>query len=84
MSKDSFTTASGRKVDLHIYVQQQNIDRVAYAMQSLKAAMKWDEDVFGEASMHICFAGDRFKHPVLKGALAGSAWEALVWFEEGG
>ncbi|KAK9785425.1 hypothetical protein WJX73_000376 [Symbiochloris irregularis] len=47
VSKDSFTTASGRRVDLHIYVQQQNIDRVAYAMQSLKAAMKWDEDVFG-------------------------------------
>ena len=49
VSKDTFATASGRKVDLHIYVQQKNLSRVDYAMESLKAAMKWDEDTFGAA-----------------------------------
>ena len=48
IQKDSFTTASGRQVALHIYAQDKNIGRVDYAMQALKAAMKWDEDTFGE------------------------------------
>ena len=42
-SSDSFTTCSGRKVDLRIFVQQKNIKQVDFAMQSLKHAMKWDE-----------------------------------------
>lgn len=42
-SEDSFTTCSGRKVDLRIFVQHKNISKVDFAMQSLKHAMKWDE-----------------------------------------
>ncbi len=44
---DSFTTMSGRKVTLHIYVEPGKEDRCAYAMDSLKRAMRWDEEAFG-------------------------------------
>ncbi len=44
---DSFTTMSGREVDLRIYVEQGKQDRCDWAMQSLKASMKWDEEAFG-------------------------------------
>ncbi len=44
---DSFTTMSGRKVALHIYVEPGKEDRCAYAMESLKRAMRWDETAFG-------------------------------------
>lgn len=45
--QDTFTTRSGREVDLRIYVQSHNIDQCDYAMESLKNSMKWDEDRFG-------------------------------------
>ncbi|GAB4388455.1 aminopeptidase N [Albidovulum sp.] len=44
---DSFTTRSGREVALNIWVRAGDEDRCAYAMDSLKRAMKWDEDVYG-------------------------------------
>jgi aminopeptidase N len=44
---DDFVTMSGRKVDLRIYVDTGMAERARYAMDSLKRAMKWDEDVFG-------------------------------------
>jgi len=44
---DSFTTMSGRKVALHIYVEPGKEDRCLYAMDSLKRAMRWDETAFG-------------------------------------
>ncbi len=44
---DSFTTASGRHVDLHIYVEKGNAGLTGHAMDSLKRSMKWDEDVYG-------------------------------------
>jgi aminopeptidase N len=44
---DSFTTASGRKVGLAIYVEHGKEKRAAYAMDALKRSMKWDEEVFG-------------------------------------
>jgi aminopeptidase N len=44
---DSFTTMSGRKVALHIYVEPGKEDRCGYAMDSLKRAMRWDEEAFG-------------------------------------
>ncbi len=47
MVQDSFTTRSGRKVDLRIYVEPGKDDRCAWAMDSLKRAMKWDEERFG-------------------------------------
>jgi aminopeptidase N len=45
--KDSFTTASGRKVELGIYVEHGKEARAAYAMDALKRSMTWDEQVFG-------------------------------------
>ena len=45
--KDTFTTRSGRHVDLGVYVRRGDEDRCAHAMQSLKTSMTWDEDVFG-------------------------------------
>ncbi|EYU23447.1 hypothetical protein MIMGU_mgv1a001013mg [Erythranthe guttata] len=44
---DTFTTRSGRKVLLRIWTPPQDLPKTAHAMYSLKAAMKWDEDVFG-------------------------------------
>src|ERR1700722_812353 len=44
---DRFVTASGREVDLRIYVEPGKEDRCAYAMDALKRAMRWDEEVFG-------------------------------------
>jgi aminopeptidase N len=42
-----FTTASGRKVDLRIYVEPGKEGRCAWAMDSLKRSMRWDEERFG-------------------------------------
>ncbi|HSG03813.1 MAG TPA: aminopeptidase N [Marinobacterium sp.] len=44
---DSFTTMSGRQVKLEIYSEPKDHDKLAYAMESLKRAMRWDEDVYG-------------------------------------
>ena len=46
-NRDSFITRSGRKVDLGIWVRAGDLERTEHAMTSLKAAMKWDEEVFG-------------------------------------
>ena len=45
--EDTFTTCSGRKVDLRIYCQKGKENRLYYAMDSLKRAMRWDEQAFG-------------------------------------
>jgi aminopeptidase N len=42
--KDSFTTASGREVALAISTEHGNEPRCEYAMDSLKRAMRWDEE----------------------------------------
>jgi aminopeptidase N len=43
---DSYTTTSGRNVKLQLYSEFANVDKLAYAMDSLKRSMKWDEDRF--------------------------------------
>lgn len=45
--KDTFTTASGKKVNLEIYAAHGRQDRCHFAMESLKKSMKWDEDTYG-------------------------------------
>jgi len=45
--EDRFVTMSGRNVALRIYVEHGKQDRCAYAMDSLKRAMRWDEQAFG-------------------------------------
>ena len=44
---DRFTTQSGRDIDLQIFVEKHDIDKCDHAMQSLKNAMSWDEQVYG-------------------------------------
>ena len=44
--KDQFITKAGREVALELYVNRGNLDRADWAMQSLKRAMKWDEERF--------------------------------------
>ncbi len=44
---DTFTTMSGRDVDLYIYVNKGNEDKCAHAMKALKDSMKWDEEKYG-------------------------------------
>jgi aminopeptidase N len=45
--EDSFVTMSGRSVTLRIYVEPGKEDRCGWAMDSLKRAMRWDEETFG-------------------------------------
>jgi len=45
--EDRFVTMSGRNVTLRIYVEHGKKDRCSYAMDSLKRAMRWDEEAFG-------------------------------------
>ncbi|MCK9394825.1 MAG: aminopeptidase N [Methylobacter sp.] len=44
---DRFTTQSGRDIDLQIFVEKHDIDKCGHAMQSLKNAMRWDEQAYG-------------------------------------
>ncbi|MGY6536066.1 MAG: aminopeptidase N [Pararhodobacter sp.] len=46
-TRDRFTTASGRAVDLTIWVRQGDEARTGFAMEALKRAMAWDEAVYG-------------------------------------
>lgn len=45
--EDSFTTLSGRSISLQIFVEKEDKDKCAHAMQSLKNAMLWDEQTYG-------------------------------------
>ncbi len=44
---DSFTTASGREVALNLWVREGDLDKTDFAMEALKKAMRWDEEVYG-------------------------------------
>ncbi|MCA8901026.1 MAG: aminopeptidase N, partial [Hyphomonas sp.] len=46
---DSFTTMNGDEIALAIHVDKGDADRAAWAMDSLKRSMKWDEEVYGRA-----------------------------------
>src|SRR6185295_2517277 len=46
-NRDSFTTMSGRRVDLAIWVREADLPKTQHAMDSLKLAMAWDEKVYG-------------------------------------
>ena len=45
--EDSFQTCSGRQVTLKIFVETENRHKCAHALESLKQAMKWDEETYG-------------------------------------
>ncbi len=44
---DTFTTMSGRKVNLYIYCNHGDEEKCHHAMVSLKKSMKWDEEKYG-------------------------------------
>ncbi|GAB5348855.1 aminopeptidase N [Alteriqipengyuania sp. 357] len=44
---DNFTTMSGRKVELGVWVREEDLPRTSHAIESLKRSMKWDEETFG-------------------------------------
>ena len=43
----TFTTRSGRQVELGIYVEQGKAARAGYALDALERSMRWDEEAFG-------------------------------------
>ena len=45
--RDTFRTASGRTVQLAIYVEPGKLDQCPHAMAALQKSMKWDEERFG-------------------------------------
>lgn len=45
--RDTFVTQSGRVITLEIFVEAHDTDKCDHAMQSLKHAMRWDEEVYG-------------------------------------
>ncbi len=61
--KDKFITKSKRVIDLRIYSDKGNEDKCTFAMESLKKAMKWDEDTFGleyDLDIYMIVAVDAF------------------------
>jgi len=46
-NRDSYTTVSGRKVHLFIWVRKADLPKTQHAMDSLKLSMAWDEKVYG-------------------------------------
>ena len=46
-NRDTFTTMSGRAVDLAIWVRPADLPKTEHAMASLKQSMAWDERVYG-------------------------------------
>jgi aminopeptidase N len=45
--RDTFTTMSGRVIELGIWVRENDLSKTRHAMDSLKQAMRWDEEVYG-------------------------------------
>lgn len=61
--EDNFITQSGRGVKLQIFVEAKDVDKCDHAMQSLKRAMRWDEDVYGreyDLDLYMIVAVDFF------------------------
>lgn len=44
--EDTYTTGSGKKVDLRLFCEKGKSERLTYAMDALKRSMAWDEKVF--------------------------------------
>jgi aminopeptidase N len=60
---DTFTTMSGKKVDLRVFVQPEYEGQVEWAMRAIKRAMRWDEIRYGREYDLDCFhvvAVDKF------------------------
>ncbi|MDY7025754.1 MAG: aminopeptidase N, partial [Pseudomonadota bacterium] len=44
---DYFRTAEGRDVSIEFYVEPKDLDKLEHGVQSLKNAMRWDEETYG-------------------------------------
>ena len=61
--QDEFITATGRKVDLRLYVEPHNMHKTSFAMESLKKAFAWDEERFNlsyDLDIYMIVAVDDF------------------------
>ncbi|MFA7454837.1 MAG: aminopeptidase N [Desulfobulbaceae bacterium] len=61
--EDRFVTKSGREVALHIYVEPRNREKCGHAMESLRKAMRWDEETYGleyDLGVYMIVAVDDF------------------------
>ncbi len=61
--RDTFVTTSGRSVALEIWSTRANLPRCRHAMESLKRAMRWDEERFGreyDLDTFMIFCADDF------------------------
>jgi len=47
VNRSSFTTMSGRTVELGIWVREADVDKTHHVMAALKTSMAWDERVYG-------------------------------------
>jgi aminopeptidase N len=54
-NRDQFTTMSGRKVDLAIWVREADLPKTQHAMDSLKLAMAWDEKLWSRNTVKPSF-----------------------------
>jgi len=63
MIADTYTTGSGREVDLRLYTEHGNEKQCHHAMASLKQAMAWDEATYGleyDLDSHVTVAVGSF------------------------
>ena len=61
--EDAFVTRSGRRVSLRIFGTPGNLQRCQHAMESLKRAMRWDEERYGreyDLDTFMIFCADDF------------------------
>ena len=61
--KDSFLTCSGKAIDIQLFVEPKDIDKCSHALESLKHAMRWDEETYGreyDLNLYMIVAVDDF------------------------
>ncbi len=61
--QDEYTTSTGRKVDLRVYVEPHNMHKTDFAMESLIKAFEWDEKRFNlsyDLDVYMIVAVDDF------------------------
>ena len=61
--QDKYTTATGREVDLRLYVEPHNMHKTDFAMASLKKAFAWEEERFNlsyDLDIYMIVAVDDF------------------------
>lgn len=92
---DHYTTKSGKNVDLYLYCEVGKKERLTFAMDCIKKAMKWDEEVFGleyDLNRFSIVAVSHFNYGAMEnkslnifndGVLLASPMTATDWTYEG-